>query len=68
MLKVKELEDRLNKNSQNSNKPPSSDGLKKPKSKPAFPRKKGKKAGGQAGHKGKTLEYVLKLNSDILKI
>ena len=56
VLKVKELEDRLNKNSQNSNKPPSSDGLKKPKSKPAFPRKKGKKAGGQAGHKGKTLE------------
>ena len=54
--KVKELEDRLNKNSQNSNKPPSSDGLKKPKAQPAFPREKGKKAGGQAGHKGKTLE------------
>jgi transposase len=56
MSKVKELEDRLNKNSQNSNKPPSSDGLSKAKSQPAFPRKKGKKAGGQAGHKGKTLE------------
>lgn len=55
--KVEELEDRLNKNSRNSNKPPSSDGLKKkPKLKPAFPRKKGKKSGGQKGHQGKTLE------------
>ena len=57
LLKVEELEDRLNKNSNNSHKPPSSDGLrKKPKIKPAFPRKKGKKNGGQRGHKGKTLE------------
>jgi len=54
--KVEELENRLNKNSSNSNKPPSSDGLAKPKIQPAFPRKKGKKAGGQPGHKGKTLE------------
>lgn len=53
---VKELESRLNKNSSNSNKPPSSDGLAKPKRQAAFPRKKGKKAGGQPGHKGKTLE------------
>lgn len=57
MARISELEDRLNKNSQNSNKPPSSDGLrKKPVSKPAFPRKKGKKTGGQYGHTGKTLE------------
>ena len=56
MSRVKDLEDRLNKDSQNSNKPPSSDGLKKPKVQPAFPRKKGKKAGGQPEHKGKTLE------------
>ena len=41
--KVEELEDRLDKNSKNSNKPPSSDGLQKPKVQPAFPRKKGKK-------------------------
>lgn len=54
--KVEELESRLNKDSSNSNKPPSSDGLAKPKIEPAFPRKKGKKAGGQPGHKGKTLE------------
>lgn len=55
--RVEELETRLGKNSRNSNKPPSSDGLKKPKSSPAFPRKKGKKSGGQKGHKGKTLEF-----------
>jgi transposase len=44
------LETRLNQNSQNSSKPPSSDGpFKKPKRK----RKKGKrKRGGQKGHKG----------------
>ena len=59
LAKISELEDRLNKNSQNSNKPPSSDGLKKkPKQKSAFGRKKGKKSGGQPGHKGKTLEMV----------
>lgn len=57
LARIEELESRLNKNSSNSNKPPSSDGLsKKPKRKPAFGRKKGKKQGGQPGHKGKTLE------------
>ncbi|MEM9984123.1 MAG: IS66 family transposase [Bacteroidota bacterium] len=57
--KIAELESRLNKNSSNSHKPPSSDGLKKkPKVKPAFSRKKGKKSGGQPGHQGKTLEMV----------
>ena len=54
--RVAELENRLNKNSRNSNKPPSSDGLKKPKVSPGIPKKKGKKSGGQPGHKGKTLE------------
>lgn len=51
-----ELTDRLNKNSRNSSKPPSSDGLQKPASKPAFSRGKGRKPGGKPGHKGKTLE------------
>jgi len=50
-----DLLSRLNKNSKNSNKPPSTDGLAK---KPAFPRSQGKKTGGQLGHKGKTLEIV----------
>ena len=56
--KIKELEVRVNQNSSNSHRPPSSDGLKKPPSKPAFPRKSGKKQGGQSGHKGRTLELI----------
>jgi transposase len=51
-----ELNARLDKNSRNSHKPPSSDGYKKPVSKPAFARSKGRKPGGKIGHKGKTLE------------
>ena len=53
--KVAELEARINSNSGNSSKPPSSDGYKK---KPAFPRKKKGKQGGQQGHKGRTLKQV----------
>lgn len=55
-LNQTELTERLNKNSRNSNKPPSSDGYAKPVSKPAFARKKGGKRGGKPGHRGKTLE------------
>lgn len=55
MSRVEDLENQANKNSKNSNKPPSSDGLQK---KPAFPRKQNKSRGGQVGHKGKTLELV----------
>lgn len=55
--RVKELEDRLNQNSQNSSRPPSSDGFNKPKPKPKSLRgKSGKKSGGQPGHKGNWLE------------
>jgi transposase len=51
--KVDELEKKLNINSRNSNKPPSSDGYKKPKNLRIVT---GKKVGAPSGHEGKTLE------------
>ena len=55
--RVKHLEDRLSKNSQNSSKPPSSDGYNKPN--PKSRREKGKRnRGGQKGHRGTTLRRV----------
>lgn len=49
------LRSRLNSNSNNSSKPPSSDGYLK---KPAFPKIRKGKQGGQPGHKGRTLDQV----------
>jgi len=53
-----ELKARLNSNSHNSNKPPSSDGYLKRSIKPAFSKSKKSSHGGQKGHEGKTLRQV----------
>jgi transposase len=49
------LKEQLSQNSNNSHKPPSSDGYGK---KPALPQSSGKKTGGQFGHTGRTLKMV----------
>jgi transposase len=56
-VEIQKLKEQVAKNSGNSSKPPSSDGLKKPKTKSL--REKGqRKTGGQKGHEGKTLCMV----------
>ena len=54
--RIAELEKRLGKNSSNSSKPPTSDGLSKKSRTNSLRLSEQKPSGGQAGHKGNTLE------------
>jgi transposase len=64
-LRVKQLEDRLGKDSHNSSKPPSSDGFKKPNPK-SERGKSDRKTGGQKGHPGRTLEFADKADTVVV--
>jgi transposase len=58
--RIDELEAQLAKNSRNSSKPPSADGLNKPPQTKSSRKPSGKKPGGQPGHKGASLSQVEK--------
>lgn len=63
--RVKQLEDRLVKDSHNSSYPPSSDSFHKTKHTRSVRMKSGKKPGGQPGHTGQTLRMVDKPDIEI---
>ena len=62
--KIADLEEKLNRNSRNSSKPPSSDGYSKPNPKSLRPKSE-KKAGGQKGHKFSNLSVPKKIDRTV---
>ncbi|WP_242861563.1 DUF6444 domain-containing protein, partial [Cellulosilyticum ruminicola] len=61
---IAELKEKLNKNSKNSSKPPSSDGLSKPQPK-SLRKSSDKKQGAQKGHKGSSFSITQEPNDII---
>lgn len=64
--RIQDLEGRLAKNSSNSSKPPSSDGLAKPNRTQSERKPSGRKPGGQPGRNGASLKQVKNPNRVVL--